>query len=187
MNKLHVISHYLFALLFVMVAFYPALSQAKQADESSQVLYAEIKTESGFHLTKGLGPPGHEDEIRIAAIGTELTNPYDETTGQINGKTKAKPVAIIKDIGPVTPLLVSHLIQKTSDLQVIVSFWQPSKGEGILEHYFTVSLDGAAIVSVEASADGGSYEAISFIFAKMVLTDEINGIETTFNWSTPPA
>jgi type VI secretion system secreted protein Hcp len=105
--------------------------------------------------------PGHPDEIFVLGYDHKIVLPTDKSSGQITGSRKHHHVEILKLTDKTTPILYGFLTSTTS-FKVSLQFYRNSGDSGgTSELYFSVTLDGSKIISIEMEAPDAFDEEIS--------------------------
>jgi len=134
-----------------------------------------------------------EDTILCQALNHEVYIPRDPQTGLPTGKRVHNPLTITKVFDKATPKLFQALStgERMSDVTMKYYRINPS---GTEEHYFTIKLEDAIIVSVkpwvpnaldQARERFTHMEDVSFTYSKIIWTWEIDGVEAQDAWQVP--
>jgi len=143
------------------------------------------------NMTQGAGiQTGHEDEVLCQAQEHEVYIPRDPQSGQPTGQRVHKAITITKVFDKASPKLYQALVTGERMTDVTFKYFRISPA-GAMEHYFTVKLDTAIIVSVRswipncldpAKETFTHMEDISFTYTKIGWTWEIDGIAAEDSW-----
>jgi len=136
---------------------------------------------------------GRENTILCQALNHEVYIPRDPQTGLPTGKRVHNPLTITKVFDKATPKLFQALTTGERMSNVTLKYYRinPSGNE---EHYFTIKLEDAIIVSVkpwvpnaldQARERFTHMEDVSFTYSKIIWTWEIDGVEAQDEWKTP--
>jgi type VI secretion system secreted protein Hcp len=136
---------------------------------------------------------GREGTILCQALNHEVYIPRDPQTGQPTGKRIHNPYTITKSYDKSSPKLYQALVTGEQMDNVTSKFYRISE-TGTEEHYFTIKLTNAIIVSIKpwiANALDKSKESfthmedVSFTYQDIVWTWEIDGVEAQDSWLKP--
>jgi type VI secretion system secreted protein Hcp len=116
--------------------------------------------------------------------------PFGQKTGQLGGVPQHRYFAVTKAVDKSSVKLYQALLtgEKLSD--VTIQFYRIS-GEGAEEHYYTILLTDASIVSVESSLPKNLEDAevfiapmeeVAFVYKNIAWTWELDGIEYNSDW-----
>lgn len=136
---------------------------------------------------------GRENTILCQALNHEVYIPRDPQTGLPTGKRVHNPLTITKVFDKSTPKLFQALATGERMSNVTLKYYRinPSGNE---EHYFTIKLEDAIIVSVkpwvpnaldQARERFTHMEDVSFTYSKIIWTWEIDGVEAQDEWKVP--
>jgi type VI secretion system secreted protein Hcp len=136
---------------------------------------------------------GREDTILCQALNHEVYIPRDPQSGLPTGKRAHQPFTVTKVYDKTTPKLYQALVTGERMSDVTYKFFRinPSGNE---EHYFTIKLKDAIIVSIkpwipnalDPSRESFTHmEDVSFTYKEIVWTWEIDGIEAQDSWLVP--
>jgi type VI secretion system secreted protein Hcp len=113
--------------------------------------------------------------------------------GLPNAKRVHSPMTIIKEIDQSSPKIFQALCTGEHLKDVTLKYYRITK-QGTEEHYYTVKLEDAIVVSynptipLTLSAENSDYkhmESISFTYKKIKVTWEATGIEAEDSWDAP--
>lgn len=136
---------------------------------------------------------GHEDEILVQAFKHNVSIPRDPQSGQPTGQRVHKPLTITKVFDKSSPLLYTALTSGEKLTKCEVKFYRTS-ADGQQEHYFTIELEDAIIVEIEAympnCQDPGQahfthLENVSFTYRKITWSHEVSGTSGADDWRAP--
>jgi type VI secretion system secreted protein Hcp len=136
---------------------------------------------------------GREDTILCQAMEHEVYIPRDPQTGLPTGKRVHNPLTVTKVFDKSSPKLYQALVtgERLSDVTLKYYRINPSGNE---EHYFTIKLEDAIIVSIKPWIPNAldrtkeSYthmEDVSFTYSKIIWTWEIDGVQADDSWQRP--
>jgi len=137
---------------------------------------------------------GREGTILCQAFDHEISIPRDPQTGLPVGKRLHKPMVITKMYDKSSPKL-NQALTSGEQLQVELK-WYRIDPTGVEEHYYTIRLEEAILVSMKAWTpncldplkEGFSHmEDAAFTYSKIIWTWEPDGIETEDSWKAPRA
>jgi type VI secretion system secreted protein Hcp len=136
---------------------------------------------------------GRENTILCQALNHEVYIPRDPQTGRPTGKRVHNPLTITKVFDKSTPKLFQALSTGERMSNVTMKYYRidPSGKE---EHYFTIKLEDAIIVSVKPWVPNAldqsrerftHMEDVSFTYSKIIWTWEVDGVEAQDSWQVP--
>jgi type VI secretion system secreted protein Hcp len=136
---------------------------------------------------------GHEDEILVEAFDHSVIIPRDPQSGQPTGQRVHQPLTITKVFDKCSPLLYNALTsgEKLTNCKIK---WYRTSASGTQEHYFTIELVDAIIVSIKARMpncqDPGQahfthLEDVSFSYRSITWTHEAGGTSGSDDWRAP--
>jgi len=136
---------------------------------------------------------GRENTILCQALNHEVYIPRDPQTGLPTGKRVHNPLTVTKVFDKSTPKFFQALSTGERMSNVTLKYYRinPSGNE---EHYFTIKLEDAIIVSVkpwvpnalDSSRERFTHmEDVSFTYSKIIWTWEIDGVEAQDEWKVP--
>mgnify|MGYP001187674976 CR=1 FL=1 len=138
---------------------------------------------------------GHENEILVEAFSHTITIPRDPQSGQPTGQRVHKPLVITKVFDKCSPLLYTALTTGERLKKCELKFYRTSS-DGKQEHYFTIALEDAIIVDINAympncqdpsKAHFTHLEDVAFTYRKITWTHEVGGTEGSDDWRAPVA
>ncbi len=136
---------------------------------------------------------GHENEILVEAFNHTVTIPRDPQSGQATGQRVHKPLVITKVFDKCSPLLYTALTTGEQIKKCKLKFYRTSV-DGNQEHYFTIALEDAIIVDINAympncqdpsKAHFTHLEDVAFTYRKITWTHEVGGTEGSDDWRAP--
>jgi type VI secretion system secreted protein Hcp len=136
---------------------------------------------------------GREDTILCQALNHEVSIPRDPQTGLPTGKRLHSAFTITKVFDKSSPKLFQALCTGEQMKDVTFKFYRISAA-GQEEHYYTVKLENAIIVSlrpwVANCLDPGKKELtdmedVSFTYRKIIWTWVPDGVEAQDDWTVP--
>jgi len=158
----------------------------------SQPFYMSIKGEKQGNISKGAGTQeGHKDEILCQALEHEIRVPRDMSSSTPTGKRIHSPIVITKELDRSSPMLYSALVNNERLTKITIKHYKPDYA-GILQNHFTVELDNAVVVSIEASQPSYldkanehiSYtEKVAFAYQTITWTWLDGGVMAMDDWS----
>lgn len=136
---------------------------------------------------------GRENTILCQALNHEVYIPSDPQTGLPTGKRVHNPLTVTKVFDKATPKLFQALSTGERMSNVTLKYYRinPSGNE---EHYFTIKLEDAIIVSIKPWVPNAldqsrerftHMEDVSFTYSKIIWTWEVDGVEAQDEWKTP--
>jgi len=84
------------------------------------------------------------------SFGHNITLPRDAASGLPTGKRQHSPLKILKEIDKSSPLLYNALVNNENLVKAKLRFYRINQA-GQEEHYFTIELVNASIVSITPS------------------------------------
>ncbi len=136
---------------------------------------------------------GREDTILCQALNHEVYIPRDVQTGLPTGKRVHNALTVTKVFDQASPKLYQALTTGEQMSDVTMKYYRidPSGKE---EHYFTIKLEKAIIVSIkpwipnalDTSKDKFTHmEDLSFTYSKITWRHEAASAEATDSWQEP--
>jgi len=142
-------------------------------------------------MSQGAGiQEGHEDEVLCQALDHEVYIPRDPQSGQPTGSRIHKALTITKVFDKSSPKLYQALVTGERMTDVTFKYYRISPA-GLVEHYFTIKLETAIIVSMKpwipsaldpTKAFLTHMEDVSFTYTKISWTWEIDGVAADDSW-----
>jgi type VI secretion system secreted protein Hcp len=138
---------------------------------------------------------GREGTILCQAFQHEIAIPRDPQSGQPTGLRVHNPLTITKVYDKASPKLFQALCTGERMKNVTLK-WYRIDPAGAEEHYFTIELEDAILVTVRPYtpncldpefASYGHMEEASFTYRKIMWTWEPDGIASEDDWRVRPA
>jgi type VI secretion system secreted protein Hcp len=95
---------------------------------------------------------GHENEALVKSFSHNIQTPRDPQSGQPSGQRSHKPLVVTKLFDKSSPLLYNALT-KGETLTDVELKWYRTGYTGKPEHYFTITLEDAVIVDIQAGME----------------------------------
>jgi len=136
---------------------------------------------------------GREDTILCQALNHEVYIPRDPQSGLPTGKRMHQPLTITKVYDKTSPKLYQALCRGERMSDVSLKFYRVTPA-GTEEHYFTIKLREAIIVSIkpwvpntlDPNRESFTHmEDVSFTYRDIIWTWEPDGIEAQDSWTAP--
>lgn len=136
---------------------------------------------------------GREDTILVQAFKHEVKIPTDIQTGLSTGKRMHMPFKVVKEFDKSSPLIYTALCTGEHMKSVTLKFYRIA-AKGTEEHYFTITLEDAVVVSVVPSKPScldkavSAYpdmEEVSFTYRKIAWRHEVDKTEGQDDWMVP--
>jgi type VI secretion system secreted protein Hcp len=149
-------------------------------------------------MTQGVieGPcmlSGRDGAMLVYKFSHELDVPFDSKSGLPTAKLTHSPLTVTKVFDKASPKLYQALKNGERFKYVAFEFYRLN-ANGTEEHYFTIRLEDAVIVSIKpyvlSEADSsteilsGHMEELTFTYKKIVWTYEPEGIQTEDVWQS---
>ena len=132
---------------------------------------------------------GREGSARISTFSHEIFVPRDPQSGQASGRRVHQPMTLRLRLGKCSPKLYQALVTGEHLTQVEIKFFRPTFEGGAGEHYFTILLENALIVSMSAlgvlQQDTFTESLISITYNTITWTWENGGVTATDTWGGP--
>jgi type VI secretion system secreted protein Hcp len=145
-------------------------------------------------ISQGCGDmKGREDTILCQALNHEVSIPRDPQTGLPTGKRKHSALTVTKVYDKSSPKLYQALCTGEQMRDVTLKFYRIDPA-GTEQHYFTVKLDTAIVVSMRpwiancldpAKESFTHMEDVSFTYRKVIWTWVPDGVEFQDDWKEP--
>ncbi|MGB1110638.1 MAG: Hcp family type VI secretion system effector [Gammaproteobacteria bacterium] len=166
--------------------------------------YMSIEGESQGDITEGCNTADsigniyqeeHEDEFLVLDLEHQIVVPTDKQSGQPTGYREHKWLTVMKYVDKATPLLYQALVSGERLPTCEIKYYRTSQ-EGQEEHYYTIELEDAVIVSIVSNIPDalaiekqhlGHMEKVSFTYRAITWTHEIAGTEGTDDWRAKAA
>lgn len=166
------------------------------------VIYMTIETADGDNLSEGASTEesigaffksGHEDEIFVTGFEHKVSVPTDRLTGQVIGNRKHEYLQIRKLIDKSSPLLFQCLAEPKS-LNCELNFYRSADtgSDGQPVHYYTITLEGAKVVSIittspdfldPANDSISAYEEVRLTYSSITWNHETASSTAIDNWA----
>ncbi|MCX8117635.1 MAG: Hcp family type VI secretion system effector [Desulfobacterota bacterium] len=156
--------------------------------------HMSIKGTTQGEISKGCCEiQGREDTILCQALKHEVYIPRDPQTGLPTGKRVHNPITVTKVFDKASPLLYEGLTRGERMTDVTMKFYRINP-QGQEEHYFTIKLEDAIIVSIKPWIPNAldptqekftHMEDVSFTYSKINWRWEIDGVEGQDDWKAP--
>lgn len=167
-------------------------------DSLAYTAYVTIEGASQGNITKDAGTrdsvgnlyvEGHEDECYVLSFGHSVEVPIDTTSGAPTSRRVHKPLRIVKPFDKATPLLMQALVNGENLVTVEIKFYRTGN-TGLLEHFFTITLENAVIINISPSliptaADIQMMETVTFTYQKITWEHEVAGTSTSDDYRDP--
>jgi type VI secretion system secreted protein Hcp len=138
---------------------------------------------------------GHEGQVLVQAVDLQVEMPRNPQTGLASGKRIHHGMTITKEVDKSSPRLSEALWKGEKLDSVELDFFRITP-KGTEEKYYTVTLNGATIVSAVLSVPNclqpenktlGHMETVVFTYEK-IICKWINGnIQAEDSWNAPQA
>ncbi|MCD6308236.1 MAG: Hcp family type VI secretion system effector [Candidatus Latescibacteria bacterium] len=138
---------------------------------------------------------GREGSILVYDVKHEIEIPRDTHTGLPTGQRIHHPLVITKHIDKSSPSIMQACTSGEQFSEVELHFYHITD-TGQEEHYYTIMLNNAIIVSVKNSKnmtflpENKPYhdmEEVSFTYSKIIWTAVVDGVEAEDDWQAPKA
>jgi len=175
-------------LCMLVIAIFSWLSHA----ESSAIeAYMKITGQNTGDFPGTATLPGYEAWLAVAAFGHNLYHPVDPQTGDVTGSRRHDPIRIVKAVDESSPIFYSALI--SGDILTVEIRFLRTDNTGQLLHFFTVSLQGARIMSISPSLiplnqdnqDNPMMEIVNFNYGQILWKEELGSTEAQDSWNVP--
>lgn len=136
---------------------------------------------------------GREGMIEVYGINHKIEIPRDTHTGLPTGQRVHLPLELFVKVGSQTPKMMQACTSGEQMRRFQLDFYRITE-KGKEEHYYTIKLDNAILVSTELETpttfleENRPYhdmEKLSFTYSKIIHTFEPKGIEADDDWNTP--
>ncbi len=167
-------------LLVTLIAFFATVSSLTIVS-ASQPAYMWVTGDVQGDIEGSTTEAGKEGAIKIYAMEQEVRVPTDEQ-GRPTGRQVNGPLKVVKEYDKATPLLQKALSTGERLSEVELRFYRVTPS-GAEEHYYTVKLENALVVSIKPfssndSSIGKRFEEVSFSYDKIRWTWEPEGISS---------
>jgi type VI secretion system secreted protein Hcp len=146
------------------------------------------------NITQGCSDmQGREDTVLCQALEHEVYIPRDIQTGLPTGKRVHRALQISKEFDKSSPKLYQALCTGERMTEVVFKYYRIAPA-GNEEHYFTIKLQDAIIVSLKPwipncldpdKANMRHMEDLSFTYSHIFWTWEPDGVEAEDQWQVP--
>jgi type VI secretion system secreted protein Hcp len=136
---------------------------------------------------------GHDGEIMVYAIEHETSIPSERQSTEATGERIHHPLTVTKKIDKSSPLLSFALTQNEKIKEAVLKFYRQSpSGDGTREHYYTIKLQSARIVSIKLDMPNmllpqnnnlTEMEKLSLAYKTIIWIYEPSGIEHQDTWA----
>jgi len=134
------------------------------------------------------GVHGDSTQIAVYALTGELKVPYDAASGLSTGKRQHSPVTIVKELDKSSPQFFTAAVDNETLHSVTCTLYR-NAADGAMRAYYKIVLTNANIVEIKDSGDGvngaaqgDERERISFVYAKIELTDLDSNTTAIDDW-----
>jgi len=133
---------------------------------------------------------GHENEAMVKSFSHEINIPRDSQSGQPSGQRTHEPLVISKLFDKSSPLLYNALTTGET-LEEVELKWYRTSYAGKPEHFYSMVLEDAVIVNIEATmnAEAGEkttqvapLEKIAFSYRKITWRHEAASTSGADDW-----
>lgn len=133
----------------------------------------------------------HENAVQIQEFELGVEIPTDPQSGQPTGRRIHKGARVVKYIDKASPMLLQAIATGEQLTKVEVQFFRTS-ASGQQEHYYTVSLGEASLVTyrpyfpnaLDAASDAYSHmEELVFQYKEITVTHEVAGTSGGDSWN----
>lgn len=133
---------------------------------------------------------GHENEAMVKSFSHEINIPRDPQSGQPSGQRTHEPLIISKLFDKSSPLLYNALTAGET-LEEVELKWYRTSYAGKQEHFYSMVLEDAVIVNIEASMtpEAGEtvtqvapLEKVAFSYRKITWRHETASTSGTDDW-----
>ena len=151
--------------------------------------YLDLTSVTQGRIEGDVTEAGREDSIMIIGFSHEVFTPRDAASGLPTGSRQHEPIRITKEIDKASPILMNVMVQNDLVTEFELSFWRPTTGGGE-EHYYTIILHNAVIVSIRQEMLNNKYpenlshsvrEHVTFVYSSIewvIEAEEITAINT---------
>lgn len=162
-------------------------------------VFISIKGSTQGLITEGAFTPesvgnvyqdGHQNETLVKGFSHNIKIPRDPNSGQPSGQRSHQPMVVTKLFDKSSPLLYNALT-KGETLTNVELKWYRTSYTGKPEHYFSVVLEDAVIVDIQASMDAelgltvtdvAPLENVSFSYRKITWRHETASTSGEDDW-----
>lgn len=135
---------------------------------------------------------GTEGSSIVYQLEHEIKNPVDAATGLSTGRRQHSPVMLVKRKDKATPKLLQALCENENLTEVLFKWYRPNtKGAG-QQHYYTVKLVDARVISMEEmlpstigeeAKQWHPLEKVQLTYNRIEWTWEDGGIAAVDDWT----
>lgn len=162
-------------------------------------IFISIKGSTQGLITEGTFTPesvgnsyqkGHENEALIKGFSHNINIPRDPQSGQPSGQRVHEPLVISKIFDKCSPLLYNALT-KGETLTEVELKWYRTSYAGKPEHYFSIILEDAVIVDIDAYMENeegqaktqvAPLEKVAFAYRKITWRHEAASTSGEDDW-----
>ncbi|KVP81056.1 type VI secretion protein [Burkholderia ubonensis] len=157
--------------------------------------YLKLEGETQGKIEGSCIQENHKGTILVQAIEHLIDMPKCPQTGQPTGPRTHHTMTITKEFDKSSPKLAQALTSGERMKSVVLEFYRTSIG-GKQEHYYTVSLENAIVMSIRSWTPNclasenkafGHMEDVSYSYEKITWKHEIDSIEAEDSWLKPKA
>lgn len=123
---------------------------------------------------------GREGSIEVFGFNHEVNLSLDSTTSTRIGRREHQPMTFVKAIDKSSPLLMDALV-KNRTFNATIRFYRPSS-TGLEEHYYTIQLTQARVVSVKTVMLNNEEDA----YTSFPVMEEVSLIYREIEWTWVP-
>jgi type VI secretion system secreted protein Hcp len=136
---------------------------------------------------------GRADSIECFSFQMGVNSAYDLATGQATGRRQWERLTVRKHYDRTSPMLMQAL---TNNEQVDgkFTFFRPHPtGDGTMQQFFSVEFARGRVVGWRqvvpdtddpANKDEHPYEEVSFVFGKIIVSNEAASTQATDDWTS---
>jgi len=155
--------------------------------------YLSLEGNNQGKIEGGCTQSGREGMLLIFNVEHNVEIPRDPHTGLPTGQRIHHPLCVTKEIDKASPLLYQACTSGERFREVKLDYYRIND-KGQEEHYFTVKLQKAIIVSMksykpmtflEENKPYKDMEEVQFTYEKIIWTYEADGIESEDSWLSP--
>lgn len=136
---------------------------------------------------RGDGPDGR---IRVIGVSHEITSPRDPASGLPTGSRQHRPLVLVKELDPASPLLRAVLANNENLPELRLAFTRPTAGGGEEQH-FLIELLNANLTNIRLEMLNNQFaetaplavrEHVSFTYQRITWTWLDGGITASDDW-----